>query len=84
MKTELLIGALFFVGMAFAPAAMADHSDESDAEVDGLYLVVGDDGVEIWEESNDHDGLQTEDECLEFNEDNECIDLLLADDEFEL
>lgn len=60
MKTELLIGALFFVGMAFAPVAMAGHADdESDADLDGTYIVVDDSGVSIWEEANGHDGLQT-------------------------
>lgn len=59
MKTKLIVAGLLVLGMAMAPGALADHTDESDESVGDFYLVVGDDSVEIWEETNDHAGLQT-------------------------
>lgn len=58
MNTKLLLGIMVAVSFMAVPTALADH-DESLVGAGGLY--VAEDGT-VWEESNDHDGLQTEDE----------------------
>jgi hypothetical protein len=61
MRTTLLIAGTLAVGVAMVPAGTADHRDESDQQVENLYLVVGDagPGLEVWEGTNGHNGLQT-------------------------
>lgn len=58
MNAKTLVAGLFVVSMMMAPAVAADHADQSDESVGDYYLVVNDDGVEIWEETNGHSGLQ--------------------------
>lgn len=60
MRTTLLIGAMLVAATAIAPAAIADHEDDSDVNVqDEYYVLVSGLEVQIWEETNGHDGLQT-------------------------
>lgn len=59
-KTSMAIAGLLVLAFAIAPVATADHVDDSDAGAQGLYVIAGEDGIEVWEETNDHSGLQTE------------------------
>lgn len=61
MKTKVLtIAVLLAASMAMAPTAMAHHAeDESTRQVFEYYLLVNEDGVSVWQETNDHFGLQT-------------------------
>lgn len=60
-ETAILIAGLLLLSLTTVPAATAHHADdESDADAAGEYYVtVEEDGIQLWEETNGHDGLQT-------------------------
>ena len=55
-----LIALTLMITVSPVGAAATSCGDEADAAAEGTYLYVRDDGkVEVWEESNGIDGLQT-------------------------
>ncbi len=74
VKTMYKLAAIAVALALFAvPAALADHPDEALVGAAGIY--VAEDG-ELFEETNEHDGLQTEDDV-----DDETGEVLLEADE---
>lgn len=57
----MLAAALVLLGVPQAGAASSPCTDEADATVQGYHLNITEGGdVQLWEETNDVDGLQTE------------------------